>query len=143
MRRARIKMVLGSAVLLGTAMIGLSGCDYWPPALQAQIEQLKMEVQLSATERAKLESQLRETTQARDQMQPRVDELTRLNRELAGRVQMLETSLTTEREKVAKLTKGSKAVNTKSSAKTSGKTAKKKSTSKPKAKAKSKGTKGT
>ena len=143
MRRARIKMVLGSAVLLGTAMIGLSGCDYWPPALQAQIEQLKMEVQLSATERAKLESQLRETTQARDQMQPRVEELTRLNRELAGRVQTLETSLATEREKVAKLTKGSKAVNTKSSAKTSGKTAKKKSTSKPKAKAKSKGTKGT
>ncbi len=28
--------------------VGLSGCDYWPPALQTQIEQLRSELQ-SAT----------------------------------------------------------------------------------------------
>lgn len=136
MRHLRINMVL----LMVAATISLSGCDYWPPALQAQIEQLRADLQTATTERAKLESLLKETAQAKDQLQARTDELTRLNRELAGRVQMLETSLTAEREKAAKVAKGGKAVPAKTTAKTSTKsTAKKKPAAKTKAKSKAKG----
>lgn len=102
--------VPGLAILFGVAvigMVGLTGCDYWPPALQAQIEQLRAEAQTAAAERAKLESQLMETVKLRDELQTRVDELTRLNRELAGRVAGLEQSLTEEKAKSAKVAKGS------------------------------------
>ena len=51
MRGTRLGMVLGSVVLAGTMGVGLSGCDYWPPALQAQIEQLRAEAQGFAAER--------------------------------------------------------------------------------------------
>jgi len=87
------------------AASGLSGCDYWPPALQAQIEQLRSDAQLAAAERAKAEGQLREAVKQRDELQARVDELTRLNRDLAARATTLQQSLTAEQEKSAKLTK--------------------------------------
>jgi chromosome segregation ATPase len=139
MRQIRMGRGLGLVVLMSAVLLGLGGCDYWPPALQAQIEQLRADLQASTTERAKLESLLRETAQAKDQLQARTEELTRLNRELAARVQTLETSLTAEREKATKLTKGTKAAPAKGSAKASSKSAvKKKSTSKTKTKSKSK-----
>lgn len=106
MRAKWRRRVPGLVVLLGAAMIGLSGCDYWPPALQAQIEQLRAEAQTAAAERAKLESQFMETVKLRDELQVRVDELTRLNQELAGRVAGLEQSLAEAKAKGAKVAKG-------------------------------------
>ena len=38
--------------------VGLSGCDYWPPALQTQIEQLRSELQSVTMEKAQLQNQL-------------------------------------------------------------------------------------
>ena len=143
MSQLRSNRMLGMTVLMVAAMIGLSGCDYWPPALQAQIEQLKGDLQIATAERAKLETQLKELGQMRDQLQARTDELTRLNRDLAARVQTLETSLKTEQDKSAKLTKGVKTAPAKASAKTPAKsTAKKKPATKAKTKSKSK-SKGT
>lgn len=97
----------GTGFLLCVAASGLSGCDYWPPALQAQIEQLRSEAQLAAAERAKVEGQLRDAIKQRDEMQARVDELTRLNRDLAARTSALEQSLTAEQQKSAKAGKSS------------------------------------
>jgi outer membrane murein-binding lipoprotein Lpp len=37
--------------------VGLSGCDYWPPALQTQIEQLRSELQSVTAEKAQLQNQ--------------------------------------------------------------------------------------
>ena len=52
----------GVRVLLFVGLsIGLSSCDYWPPALQAQIEQMQVEAQIATAERAKLQSQLTNT----------------------------------------------------------------------------------
>src|SRR5581483_3753112 len=56
----RMGAVVGSAVAVLLMGIGLSGCDYWPPALQAQIEQLQAEAQAAAAERVKLLGQLNE-----------------------------------------------------------------------------------
>lgn len=93
----------------GCLLLGLTGCDYWPPALQAQIEQLKAEAQAAAAERATLDLQLKEVLKAKDELQARLDELTRLNRELAGNVTSLKQALDAERDKVAKLSKSGSA----------------------------------
>ena len=45
-------MLFGSGALMTLSMT-VSGCDYWPPALQAQIEQLQQEAQLATADRAK------------------------------------------------------------------------------------------
>jgi uncharacterized coiled-coil DUF342 family protein len=99
----RLTKRLGPVILMGAALIGLNGCDYWPPALQAQIEQLRAEAQSAAAERAKLESQLMETAKLKDELQARVNELTQLNQELAGRNAALEKNLAEERTKGPKV----------------------------------------
>ena len=102
MRRKRLGMVLGSVMLAGSMGVGLTGCDYWPPALQAQLEQLRAESQAFAGERAKLESQLAQIAKMRDDLQVRVTELANQNQELTGKLTALEQSLAAEREKAAK-----------------------------------------
>ena len=102
-QRIRMMRVLGMmSLFLG---FGLTGCDYWPPALQAQIEQLRGEVQLAAAERTRLENQVKDTVKSRDELQAHLDEMSRINRELTGRVATLEQSVLVEREKVAKLSR--------------------------------------
>jgi len=98
--------------------MAVSGCDYWPPALQAQIEQLQQEAQVATAERAKMVAQLNESNAAKQELQARVDDLTRSNRELTGRMSGLEQTLMAEREKTSRLAKAaSKPVSAKSMAK--------------------------
>lgn len=124
-RRARL--LCGFAALIMMSMT-VSGCDYWPPALQAQIEQLQQEAQITAAERTKMVAQLNESNAAKQELQARVDDLTRSNRELTGKVAAIEQALTAEREKNTRLAKAvSKPVSAKSVAKPAvKKTAKKK-----------------
>ncbi len=84
----------------------VAGCDYWPPALQAQIEQLRTEVQNANMEKAQLQNQLSAAIRAKDDLQVHFDELTKANREKTAQIANLEHALATEREKVAKLTRG-------------------------------------
>ncbi len=93
----------GLAVLAIALAMGVSGCDYWPPALQAQIEQLRGEAQTATAEKIKLESQVAMLTNEKGAMHARVDELARLLKTRADQVASLEQSLATEREKVAKM----------------------------------------
>jgi len=98
----RVLSAVGVATL---SVIGITGCDYWPPALQAQIEQLQAEAQTATAERAKLLNQLNETTKIKDELQARLDEMTRANRDLMAKVSTLEQTLTAEREKAARAVK--------------------------------------
>jgi chromosome segregation ATPase len=84
----------------------LAGCDYWPPALQAQIEQLRTEVQNANMEKAQLQNQLSAAVRAKDDLQVHFDELTKVNRDKSAQVANLEHSLAMERQKVAALTRG-------------------------------------
>lgn len=86
--------------------VSLSGCDYWPPALQAQIEQLRMDIQSVQAEKAQVQSQLTAATRAKEELEARVEEVNRVSRERATVIAGLERSLVAEREKVAKLTRG-------------------------------------
>lgn len=100
------KMCYGIGALMIVGM-SLSGCEYWPPALQAQIEQLQQESQISAAERTKMVAQLTEANTIKQELQARVDDLTRSNRELIGKVAGLEQTLTVEREKMSRLARAS------------------------------------
>lgn len=111
------RMICGVGALMMVSM-AVSGCDYWPPALQAQIEQLQQEAQLATVERAKMVAQLNESNGAKQELQARVDDLSRSNRELTGRMSGLEQALMVEREKTTRLAKAaSKPVSAKSMAK--------------------------
>jgi septal ring factor EnvC (AmiA/AmiB activator) len=96
------------AVLLACSTlmtVALTGCDYWPPALQAQIEQLRTESQTAAADKALLQNQLNAANKAKEELQARVEDLTRVNKEKSGMIANLERSLATERERAAKMTK--------------------------------------
>src|SRR5919106_975202 len=100
------RSLIGIAITLSVA--GATGCDYWPPALQAQIEQLQLEAQVALAERATLQSQLMDVTKLKEELADRVEELTRSNRELSSKVVSLEQALGAERQKVSRLGKSTK-----------------------------------
>lgn len=78
---------------IGALLVGLAGCDYWPPALQTQIEQLKGDLQMITAERARLEQQVVTLGRAREELQAQVDQLTRSNRERAATIAELDHAL--------------------------------------------------
>lgn len=132
MTRQVMGRVGGVLLLIGLTTFGLAGCDYWPPALQAQIEQMQVDAQIATAERAKLQGQLTETMKMKEELQVRVDELTRSNRELSGRVSTLEQVLASEREKFGRLAKAAqKPASAKTVVKTTQKTQPKKKPTKP------------
>ena len=126
MQVRRTRLLCGFAALMMMSM-AVSGCDYWPPALQAQIEQLQQEAQIAAAERTKMVTQLNESNAAKQELQARVDDLTRSNRELTGKLSAVEQALTAEREKTSRL---AKAASKPGSSKTVAKTAAKKTAQK-------------
>jgi septal ring factor EnvC (AmiA/AmiB activator) len=99
----RLGRMLQGTVLAAAGMILLTACDYWPPALQAQIEQLRTEAKQAAAERAGLEEQLNHALKLQGDLHARVEDLTRTNQELSGRVAALDQALAAERQKVAHL----------------------------------------
>ena len=87
--------------------IGLSGCDYWPPALQTQIEQIRSELQTSTVEKTQLQNQLASMTKVRDDLQAQVDDLSRSNREKTSMINSLQNGLAAAQERLAKSAKSS------------------------------------
>lgn len=85
--------------------IGLSGCDYWPPALQTQIEQIRSELQNATVERTQSQNQLASMTKVRDDLQAQVDDLSRSNREKTSMINSLQNGLTAAQARLAKSAK--------------------------------------
>ena len=123
--------------------VGLSGCDYWPPALQTQIEQLRSELQSATMEKTQLQNQLASISKVKDDLQAQVDDLSRANRDKSSMMNSLQNSLGAAQERLAKSAKAAtpKAGTVKPSAKVTQKApAKKKAQTKKKAPAKATGT---
>lgn len=80
----------------------LAGCDYWPPALQAQIEQMRSETQTLTMEKTQLQGQVSDLSNARQELQSQVDEMTRMNREKSAMIMSLQQQLDTVRAKALK-----------------------------------------
>jgi chromosome segregation ATPase len=83
----------------------LSGCDYWPPALQTQIEQLRSELQTVTMEKAQLQNQMTSLTKAKDDLQMQVDDLSRTNRDKSTLIASLQSSVSSLQERLAKSSK--------------------------------------
>jgi septal ring factor EnvC (AmiA/AmiB activator) len=86
-------------------LVGLSGCDYWPPALQTQIEQLRSELQSATVEKIQLQNQLASLTKVKDDLQAQVDDLSRANRDKTSMINSLQNSLAAAQERLAKSAK--------------------------------------
>lgn len=90
-------------VLLGVAFVlTLSGCDYWPPALQTQIEQLQTEIQILNTEKAQLQAQVTDLSKTRQDLQFQLDELSRVNQEKTAIITSLQNQVQAKQQKSLK-----------------------------------------
>ncbi len=101
MRRPHVQGFRGLIILAAVMALGLTGCDYWPPALLAQLEQLRNHVQDLSDERARLDAQLRESVVGKDDLQAKLQELSRENQTLRDRIARLERTTTSQRRKLA------------------------------------------
>lgn len=99
------RAVMGFSMLGLSSMLLLSGCDFWPPALQAQIEQLHSEAQQAAADKALLQNQLNAANKAKEELQIRVEDLTRVNKEKSAMIANLEHTMAAAKERAVKAAK--------------------------------------
>lgn len=92
---------IGTVVGFSVAL-GLVGCDYWPPALQAEIEQLRSETQTLMMERTQLQAQVTELSRSKQELQGQLDELSRITREKTTIITGLQNQLEGVRAKALK-----------------------------------------
>src|SRR5689334_19107416 len=95
---------MACVLALGLAL-GLTGCDYWPPALQTQIEQLRSELQTVTAEKSQLQTQVTSLTKVKDDLQTQVDDLNRSNRDKSTMIASLQSSVTALQDRVNKSSK--------------------------------------
>ena len=105
MTRTMMVRNLVAVVAVTVVSMGLSGCDYWPPALQTQIEQLRSELQMVTMEKAQLQNQLASIAKAKDDLQAQVDDLSRASRDKSVMINSLQNSLTASQGRQAKSAK--------------------------------------
>jgi chromosome segregation ATPase len=98
----------GAVLALGL-VVGLTGCDYWPPALQTQIEQLRSEVQAVTVEKTQLQNQLASVAKIKDDLQVQVDDLSRANRDKTAMINSLQSTVNSLQERLAKSAKAATA----------------------------------
>ena len=90
-------------IVVGVSLsLGLAGCDYWPPALQAEIEQLKSETQTLSIEKTQLQAQVIDLSKTKQELQGQIDELSRINREKTGIITGLQNQLDAARARALK-----------------------------------------
>ena len=106
------RAVVGLSIFGMGAVLLLAGCDFWPPALQAQIEQLHSEAQQAAADKALLQNHLSAANKAKEELQIRVEDLTRVNKEKSAMIANLEHTIAAARERAVKATKSSAAKST-------------------------------
>ena len=98
----RHSMRVVSTVIGVSLTLGLVGCDYWPPALQAEIEQLRAEAQTLTMEKTQLQAQVIDLSKTKLELQGQVDDLSRINREKTGILTGLQNQLDAARARALK-----------------------------------------
>lgn len=102
MTRSGLVRNLVAVITITIISVGLSGCDYWPPALQTQIEQLRSELQMVTMEKTQLQNQLASMTKMKEDLQTQVDDLARVNRDKSSMMNSLQNNLAAAQGRLAK-----------------------------------------
>jgi outer membrane murein-binding lipoprotein Lpp len=105
--------VVGAIALAG-CLIGLSGCDWWPPALQQRIGELEANVQAAEAEKSALLKKVAEVSQAVEDCKAHTDQAAKAQVDLQARVDQLQAALA---DAEAKLKSKDKPVKSKSKSK--------------------------
>lgn len=100
MKRNRMRLI--SSAVGFSLSFGLVGCDYWPPALQAEIEQLRSEAHTLTIEKTQLQAQAMDLSRTKQELQGQIDELSRINREKSGMITSLQNQLEAARARALK-----------------------------------------
>lgn len=104
-----IARVVGAIALAG-CLIGLSGCDWWPPALQQQIGELDAKVKAAEAEKSAVLKKMADVSQAAEDCKAQSDQMVKTQADLKARVDQLQTALA---DAQAKLKSKGKAVRSK------------------------------
>ncbi len=97
----RQRRFVGAVLCVGVA-VTLAGCDYWPPALQDEIEQLRAEIQTLTMEKTQLQAQVVDLARVKQELQGQLEDLSRTNREKGVIISGLQSQLETLRIKAVK-----------------------------------------
>ena len=76
-------------LIVAVTTLTLAGCDYWPPALQSEIADLRAALHGVMDERLRLSQEVMELKSAHDAMVKEIEEKARVNSELQQRVATL------------------------------------------------------
>jgi septal ring factor EnvC (AmiA/AmiB activator) len=95
------RRLVGAFVCVGVA-VSLAGCDYWPPTLQDEIEQLRAEIQTLTMEKTQLQAQVGDLSRVKQELQGQMDDLSRVNREKGAIISGLQSQLEALRIKAVK-----------------------------------------
>jgi len=87
-----IARVVGAIALAG-CLIGLSGCDWWPPALQQQIGELDAKVKAAEAEKSAVLKKMADVSQAAEDCRVKSDQMAKAQADLKARVDQLQTAL--------------------------------------------------
>jgi outer membrane murein-binding lipoprotein Lpp len=105
--------VVGAIALAG-CLIGLHGCDWWPPALQQQVGELETKVTTAEAEKSALLKKIADVSQAAEECKAQSDQMAKAQSDLKAQVDQLQAALADVQSKVK--SKG-KAVKSKSKSK--------------------------
>ena len=95
------RQVLG-IVVVGGLLMGVSGCDWWPPTLQERIGQQDAQIKVLQADKAKLQAKVTELSKSLEEANSRAAQMEQVARDLKTQVDQLKTSLAEAQEKAAK-----------------------------------------
>jgi len=102
--------VVGAIALAG-CLIGLSGCDWWPPALQQRIGELEAKVTAAATaekEKNALLKKVADVSQAAEDCKAQSAQMAQAQADLKAKVDQLQTALADAQAKLKSKSKPTK-----------------------------------
>ncbi len=91
-----------AAAAAAVCVVGLGGCDYWPPALQQQIAAQAAQLKTLGTEKTALQGKIAELSKATDDCKAQAAQVAKGQADLQAQVDQLKTALAEAEAKIPK-----------------------------------------
>ena len=95
------KRAVGMLATVGCLLV-LSGCDWWPPALQQRLGQQETQIQTLGKEKTALQSKVNELTKAADDCKAQSVQVAKAQADLQAQVDQLKAALEAAEAKTKK-----------------------------------------